>query len=180
MSSLDRYYSSLVSVFKLLVLNYYSCSLCKMYDKLIRCMALQMVLLTCMFLFAFSVVSFNEQGFDSNQALCIFCCYLSFVFLRIHWFSAKPKIVAVYPSSPPVLRAMGLFQADSVCDVLFDFPVAIMKYSNKQLKGERTYMTFNYRFHQTGTSQHQGHMISIVKSRKLEINVCMLVFCPLL
>lgn len=60
-------------------------------------MALQVVLLPCMFLFAFSIVSFNEQGFDSNQALCIFCCYLSFVFLRIHWFSAKPRIVAVYP-----------------------------------------------------------------------------------
>lgn len=79
---------------------------------------------------------------------------------------------------PPVRRAMGLFLADSVCDVLFDFPVAIMKYSNKQLKGERAYMAFNYRFHQTGKSQHQSHMISIVKSRKLEINVCMLVLPP--
>lgn len=94
----------------------------------------------------------------------------------------------VYPVvSRPVLRAMELFRVDFVCDVIFDFPVADMKYSDKQLKGERAYiwlLTTGYS-PSNGNVTHQdpentGHMISIVKSRKLEINVCMLVFCPLL
>ena len=66
--------------------------------------------------------------------------------------------MAVYPViSPPVLRAMELFQVDFVCD----FPVAVMKYSDKRLKGERAYMAFKYRIQSTKQGSHSTWTLRI-------------------
>lgn len=70
--------------------------------------------------------------------------------------------MVVYPSSPSVLRAMQLFRVDFVCDVVFDFPVAAMKYSDKQLKGKRAYMAFDYRLQSIKQESHSIRTLRIL------------------